>query len=173
MSAKTIPRRIRWTERFSYLNIFKLPLSQNFEQIPLQNYLGSPALDTSHIMILRSSAVSDRRHIFLDPPDLFSCNQPYEFRRIILQSPHVVVRGSESDASCQNSSHWRKHLSGQLKINWFVFSNQSFFCFLPWFLLTSEVVYYILECSFYIYICIFICFWALKVMLYSFMPPNF
>lgn len=114
--------------------------------------MGSPALGTPHIMILRSSAVSNRRYIFLDPPDLFSCNRPYEFRRIILQSPHVVVRGSKSNASCQNSSHWRKHLSGQLKINWFIFSNQSFFCLLPWFLLISEVVYYILECSFHIYI---------------------
>lgn len=38
--------------------------------------------------------MSDKRHIFLDPLDLFSCNQPYEFRRIIFQSPNVVVKGS-------------------------------------------------------------------------------
>lgn len=144
----------RWTDRFSYLSMFKLHLSDNFEHIQFQmhKYLGSPALGTSHIIIWRSSAESDRRHIFLDPPDLFSCNQPLEFRRIILQSPHVVVRGSKSDASCQTNSHWRRHLSGQLKINWFIFSDQSFFCLLLWLLLTSEVVYYILECCFYVYI---------------------
>lgn len=85
-----------------------------------QKYLVSPALGTSHIMILRSSAVSDRRDIFLDPPDLFSCNQSYELGWIILQSPHVVVRGNKSDTSCQNSSHWRKDISGQLKMNWLI-----------------------------------------------------
>lgn len=116
MSEKCVTRRIRLIERFSYLSIIKLSLPHNFEQIwvQTQKYLGSLALGTSHIMTLRSSAVSDRRHIFLDPPDLFSCNQPYEFRRIILQSPHVVVRGSKSHASCQNSSYRRKHLRGQL-----------------------------------------------------------
>lgn len=128
-------------------------MAQNFEQILLQTqkYLVRPALGTSHIMILRSSTVSDRRHIFLDPPDLFSCNQSYELGWIILQSPHVVVRGSKSDTSCQNSSHWRKWIDGQLKINWFVFSNQSVFCLPLWFLLTSEAVYYIMECYFHIY----------------------
>lgn len=160
MSAKCIPSRIRWTERFSYLSIFKLYQSQNFKQILLQTqkYLGSSPLCTSHTMKLRSTAISDKKHIFLDPSDLFSCNQPYEFRRIILQSPSVVVRGSRSGASCQNSRHWRKHLSGWLKINCFLFSkisHSSVCCYHSYLHLRQFTIY--LNVIF-TYIHIFICF---------------